>query len=423
MPAAVELRFGDLTFGDAALGDLAPEPGGVDGGVDGGTELAPAVSVVLANGRTVSFRGIIDRVDRSIDGRRLVVYDYKTGSAWTYGAVATAIRDEGDLTARGTKLQLPIYALAARARFPEAEEVSSYYWFVGRKDLGKTIGAVVDRASRGPLPRGHRRGGRRHRGGAVPCQPGRRELELRAVDLRPLQLVRVRPHLPDLAGRGVGQAPHRRRSWRATATSPTRSPLHPSPNLSPNRTPDERRPPARPGRPLDGGRRRPPQPLRRGRRRHRQDHHARATHRAARRLGHLGDIRQLAAITFTEAAAAELRDRIRTALERAADPSAPSDLDLDERARCRRGRHPDRRGGDHHASRLRPADPRRASRGGPPAAGVRGRRGHPRRARVRPALGRLRRRAARRSRPHSRCCRSAPRSTCSCPASPRSPAP
>jgi ATP-dependent helicase/nuclease subunit B len=103
-----------------------------------------ALAVVLANGRTVSFRGIIDRVDRSIDGRRLVVYDYKTGSPSGFAKVARAIRQDGDLTARGTKLQLPIYALAAKAAYPGAQEVSSYYWFVGRKGLGDTVGAVVD---------------------------------------------------------------------------------------------------------------------------------------------------------------------------------------------------------------------------------------------------------------------------------------
>jgi ATP-dependent helicase/nuclease subunit A len=52
--------------------------------------------------------------------------------------------------------------------------------------------------------------------------------------------------------------------------------------------------------------------------------------------GRLEDVRQLAAITFTEAAAAELRDRIRGALESAADPAAPSELGPEERARCGR---------------------------------------------------------------------------------------
>ena len=101
------------------------------------------VAVTLADGRNVSFRGFIDRIDRSVDGRRLVVYDYKTSNPDSFSAMRRSI-GEGDLTARGTKLQLPIYALAARARYPDAEVVASYYWFVGRKGLGRTVGATVD---------------------------------------------------------------------------------------------------------------------------------------------------------------------------------------------------------------------------------------------------------------------------------------
>jgi RecB family exonuclease len=118
-PAEVELAFGDAG--------------------------APPVSITLANGRTVAFKGYIDRVDRSPDGRRLVVYDYKTGSPRTFEGVARSIA-AGDVTASGTKLQLPIYALAAEARFPGAEEVSAHYWFVGRKGSGTTVGARIDQA-------------------------------------------------------------------------------------------------------------------------------------------------------------------------------------------------------------------------------------------------------------------------------------
>lgn len=119
-PVAVELQFGD--------------------------DDAPPVAVTLANGRTIRFRGFADRVDVSPDGRRLVVYDYKTGSTSGYLGMKASIRAAGDLTANGTKLQLPIYALAARSRFPDAEEVHSYYWFIGRKNFGETIGGVVDGA-------------------------------------------------------------------------------------------------------------------------------------------------------------------------------------------------------------------------------------------------------------------------------------
>src|SRR5437763_7270490 len=47
--------------------------------------------------------------------------------------------------------------------------------------------------------------------------------------------------------------------------------------------------------------------------------------------GTVSDVARLVAITFTEAAAAELRDRIRSALERAA---SDAELPDDERARC-----------------------------------------------------------------------------------------
>lgn len=94
-PHAVELAFG---FGDA-----------------------PAAVVELDDGRRLNFRGYIDRVDRCADGSLLVV-DYKTGSDKAY-------RDlEADPVAAGTKLQLPVYALAAAQRF-EAPAVTSTYWF------------------------------------------------------------------------------------------------------------------------------------------------------------------------------------------------------------------------------------------------------------------------------------------------------
>jgi hypothetical protein len=117
-PAAVELGFGD--------GD-------------------DVVAVTLADGRQMTFHGYADRVDRSVDGRRLIVYDYKTGSPLGFSRLGQSIA-AGDITARGTFLQLPIYALAAKARFPGATEVSSYYWFVGRSGMGKLVGATIDAA-------------------------------------------------------------------------------------------------------------------------------------------------------------------------------------------------------------------------------------------------------------------------------------
>ena len=97
-------------------------------------------------GRRLAFKGVIDRVDRSPDGRRLVVYDYKTGKPDTYKVVAYD-GDVGDLTAKGTKLQLPIYALAARTRWPDAETIHAQYWFVGRKGEGRLYGGPFDAAA------------------------------------------------------------------------------------------------------------------------------------------------------------------------------------------------------------------------------------------------------------------------------------
>jgi hypothetical protein len=124
-PAAVELAFG---FDDE-----------------------PPVVLELDGGRRLTFRGSVDRVDTSPDGDRVVVYDYKTGNSYYYRAVDYAGEDAagapGDLTARGTKLQLPIYSLAARQRFPDASEVSAYYWFVDERGRAVTRGGPYDDAA------------------------------------------------------------------------------------------------------------------------------------------------------------------------------------------------------------------------------------------------------------------------------------
>ncbi|HSO96785.1 MAG TPA: PD-(D/E)XK nuclease family protein, partial [Acidimicrobiia bacterium] len=84
------------------------------------------VTVALPRSRSVTFRGRIDRVDRSPDGRRVIVYDYKTGRR----------HDEGldrDPVVGGQRLQLPIYGMAASAD-TEAEDVWAYYWYT-RPDI------------------------------------------------------------------------------------------------------------------------------------------------------------------------------------------------------------------------------------------------------------------------------------------------
>ena len=54
---------------------------------------------------------------------------------------------EHDIVARGTLLQLPIYALAAKARFPDADVVEAYYWFVGQRGAIEMKGGPVDEAA------------------------------------------------------------------------------------------------------------------------------------------------------------------------------------------------------------------------------------------------------------------------------------
>jgi hypothetical protein len=64
-------------------------------------------------------------VDRTSDGSRLLVFDYKSGSAGYYYGL------DKDPLKRGRLLQLPIYALAARQSYGDALAVEAYYWFVG----------------------------------------------------------------------------------------------------------------------------------------------------------------------------------------------------------------------------------------------------------------------------------------------------
>ena len=78
----------------------------------------------LDRGEQVRFRGIIDRVDTSSDGRTALVIDYKTGSLRPYNGL------ENDPTDKGKRLQLGVYALAAERNMENLESVRSAYWFV-----------------------------------------------------------------------------------------------------------------------------------------------------------------------------------------------------------------------------------------------------------------------------------------------------
>jgi ATP-dependent helicase/nuclease subunit B len=90
----------------------------------------PPVEVAVPGGR-VLMRGSADKVDRGVDGT-LFVTDIKTGSQRSFKDIT-----QEDPVVGGTKLQLPVYAYAARARFGTADApVHAAYWFV-RRDRGR----------------------------------------------------------------------------------------------------------------------------------------------------------------------------------------------------------------------------------------------------------------------------------------------
>jgi RecB family exonuclease len=135
------------------------------------------VEVGLPGGRGVRFRGVADRLDRSADGRAWVI-DYKTGSGDAFKSL-----ESGDPVARGTKLQLPMYGLAARARFGPGP-VHASYWFLSRTGPidGSQIGYDLDEPVLDAF--GHALdvivGGIER--GAFPARPGRENERYRSWD-------------------------------------------------------------------------------------------------------------------------------------------------------------------------------------------------------------------------------------------------
>ena len=97
----------------------------------------------------VAFRGRIDRIAFESDGDAMVVVDYKTGSSAGYQGLN---RDAVD---HGTRLQLPIYMLAASRMFPEVipDLVSGFFWFVFESDRGFMLAPKSRMAWRDVEPR------------------------------------------------------------------------------------------------------------------------------------------------------------------------------------------------------------------------------------------------------------------------------
>ena len=75
---------------------------------------------VIAGGKSFFLHGVIDRIDRSAAGQ-LRVIDYKSGGPTPYSNRAVM---------EGKKLQLPLYALAARDALRLGEPTDGFYWHV-----------------------------------------------------------------------------------------------------------------------------------------------------------------------------------------------------------------------------------------------------------------------------------------------------
>lgn len=97
-----------------------------------GMKGAPPVPIGLASGGTVLMRGSADKVDRDEHGR-LYITDIKSGSARNFLGLG-----EDDPVLGGSKLQLPVYAHAARQVYGATAEVEAAYWFV-RRDKGRVL--------------------------------------------------------------------------------------------------------------------------------------------------------------------------------------------------------------------------------------------------------------------------------------------
>jgi hypothetical protein len=106
----------------------------------------PPATVPLADGRTISFRGAIDRVDFSPPGvvpRRALVIDYKSGGAYGYADLRQ------DPLLGGRHVQLALYGRALRLGLGAAAddlEVRAEYRFVSAKGEFVRLGVTVDAA-------------------------------------------------------------------------------------------------------------------------------------------------------------------------------------------------------------------------------------------------------------------------------------
>ncbi len=94
------------------------------------------VAYPLPDGRSVFFRGAVDRIDQAPDGS-LTVIDYKTGGTSSYQGLSAEDPHQG-----GSHLQLAVYATAA-AQLLGVTDVTAGYWFVTTKGRFAWVGYQV----------------------------------------------------------------------------------------------------------------------------------------------------------------------------------------------------------------------------------------------------------------------------------------
>ena len=136
------VRF--LDFDDEQRARYRSQPAAVELGFGMPHSASGPVSVEIGNGRSVSVRGSIDRVDATRQGGLLVV-DYKTGSARAYDKLGSE-----DPTLGGHRLQLVLYDLAARSLLGIADTAHGHgaYWFVSTKGQFSDVGYATNAARR-----------------------------------------------------------------------------------------------------------------------------------------------------------------------------------------------------------------------------------------------------------------------------------
>jgi RecB family exonuclease len=93
-----------------------------------------ALHLPLPDGRILRFRGAIDRIDRQEDGK-LVVLDVKSGKPDRYRSIS----DDSPFP-DGTRLQLPIYGLAASAAGTDSTSAVAFTFVGGNRSGDQRIG-------------------------------------------------------------------------------------------------------------------------------------------------------------------------------------------------------------------------------------------------------------------------------------------